>query len=306
MAYWWVSQNQTFRDERRGGYLWAPKVDKSGRTPHHWRTMTSVQPGDIIFSFVAKTIKAVAIAESAAVDSRRPEELPTEAWEEDGYRIDASYQDLTTPLQISSIAEHLAGILPDRYSPLTRDGSGVQGYLFALPDAAGSFLMRAIGEGGGESVDETAGALASITAIERSALPATEKEALVKSRRGQGRFREDLFRAWNGACAVTGIDIAPLLRASHIKPWSSSNNRERLDPMNGLLLASNYDAAFDVGLISFDDEGRILFSDMVGLEKLALVGIDTTAQLSKIHPDQLRYLEYHRDLVFRSASDRGH
>jgi predicted restriction endonuclease len=139
--------------------------------------------------------------------------------------------------------------------------------------------------------------------LKKSELPATEKEALVKSRRGQGRFRADLFRTWNGRCAVTGIDIVPLLRASHIKPWSSSNNKERLDPMNGLLLASNHDAAFDAGIISFDDSGCILFSDVADQTKLAMIGIGAAAKLSKIEPDHVRYLAHHRDCVVKSASE---
>lgn len=75
--------------------------------------------------------------------------------------------------------------------------------------------------------------------------------------------------------------------------------------MNGLLLASNYDAAFDAGLISFDGNGRIVFSDIVSSTKLAMIGIDTAAQLSKIEPDHLRYLAHHRDCVVTRGSEGG-
>ena len=265
--------------------------------------MTRVQPGDVILSFVDKTIKAIAVAEKSAVDAQRPQGWTSVPWDEDGLRIDASYEDLKTPLAISPIAKQLAAYLPDMYSPLTKNGSGVQGYLFALPDSAGVFLLRASGENIEGSVDEAEGARVMVAAIETSELPPTEKEALGKSRVGQGRFRADLLRAWGGRCAVTSIDIEPLLRASHIKPWSSSNNKERLDPMNGLLLASNYDAAFDAGLISFDKDGCILFSDIANPTKLAKIGIDVGAKLSKIEPDHLRYLAYHRDYVVKSASE---
>jgi HNH endonuclease len=64
-----------------------------------------------------------------------------------------------------------------------------------------------------------------------------ESKALVESRLGQGRFRQDLLSLWSRQCAVTGLGVAELLRASHIKPWRSSDNVERLDQYNGVLLA---------------------------------------------------------------------
>ena len=57
---------------------------------------------------------------------------------------------------------------------------------------------------------------------------------------------------------MTGCENGALLRASHIKPWRNSDNHDRLYPYNGLLLAAHLDAAFDAGLISFSDEGRLL------------------------------------------------
>ncbi len=75
MAYWWVSQNKTYRYERAGGYLWAPVRDQSGRTPQHWRTMLDVQPGDVIFSYVGQTPTEAAAGQRAGC--RRPQ--PPEA-----------------------------------------------------------------------------------------------------------------------------------------------------------------------------------------------------------------------------------
>jgi len=86
-------------------------------------------------------------------------------------------------------------------------------------------------------------------------LTPTEKDALVKARRGQGKFREAVLSYW-GNCAVSNCSELFLLRASHIKPWKDSTNTERLDRYNGLLLNPNLDAAFDKGLISFADDGK--------------------------------------------------
>ena len=89
----------------------------------------------------------------------------------------------------------------------------------------------------------------------------TEAERLVIQRVGQDIFRQALMKYWNRRCPLTGITDAALLRASHIVPWSECEiDAHRLDVHNGLLLSALWDAAFDAGLISFDDEGHPLCS----------------------------------------------
>ena len=83
---------------------------------------------------------------------------------------------------------------------------------------------------------------------------ATEAERLVIQRVGQYIFRNGLLDYWDGRCAVTKLSVAELLKASHIKPWKDcDSDAERLDVFNGLLLAPNLDAAFDLGFITFAD-----------------------------------------------------
>ena len=60
MAFWWVNQNQTYREEHAGGYLWAPLKDKGGGTPFHWDNMKRVAAGDVVFCYVSQAITAVA------------------------------------------------------------------------------------------------------------------------------------------------------------------------------------------------------------------------------------------------------
>jgi hypothetical protein len=89
----------------------------------------------------------------------------------------------------------------------------------------------------------------------------TEVERLTRQRIGQDIFRAALMRYWDGRCPLTGITDPALLRASHILPWAEcGSDADRLDVHNGLLLAAHWDAAFDAGLVSFDDEGAALFS----------------------------------------------
>jgi hypothetical protein len=69
-------------------------------------------------------------------------------------------------------------------------------------------------------------------------LPETERQSVILSRVGQGKFRDQLIAYWK-KCAVTEAACIPLLKASHIKPWRNASNEERLDPFNGLLLSPN-------------------------------------------------------------------
>jgi hypothetical protein len=97
---------------------------------------------------------------------------------------------------------------------------------------------------------------------ETSPVPrSTEAERLVIQRVGQDIFRQALMKYWNSRCPLTGITDPSLLRASHIVPWSEcATDAERLDVHNGLLLSALWDAAFDAGLLSFDDAGVPLYS----------------------------------------------
>lgn len=84
----------------------------------------------------------------------------------------------------------------------------------------------------------------------------TEAERLVVQRVGQNIFRDRLINYWQSKCPLTGITDRALLRASHIIPWKDcSSDAERLDVHNGFLLSALWDAAFDRGLITFDDSG---------------------------------------------------
>lgn len=97
---------------------------------------------------------------------------------------------------------------------------------------------------------------------------------------------------------MTGCTTLELLRASHIKPWSKSDNRERLDRFNGLLLTPNADALFDQGYITFSAEGEMMVSK--GLSRdAARVLLGGCEKLIKLHKANQTYLEYHRRNRFR-------
>lgn len=136
--------------------------------------------------------------------------------------------------------------------------------------------------------------------LERDDIPETEREALRKSRIGQGRFRKALIDCWKGRCAISGVGNLDLLRASHIKPWRDSTNQERLDKFNGILLLPHYDHLFDAGYISFDDAGTILISPELDPAAQREMDIRSDLELTSIFTQHRPYLLHHREHVFRS------
>ena len=90
-----------------------------------------------------------------------------------------------------------------------------------------------------------------------------------------------------------------LLTASHIKPWSKSNNIERLDRENGILLVSTIDRAFDSGLITFSDSGATIFSKKANKKDMEKAGIIQSMKLRMITDDMKPYLKYHREEIFQ-------
>lgn len=126
----------------------------------------------------------------------------------------------------------------------------------------------------------------------------------VKTRVNQSFFRKMVLTNYNGKCALTGIDIGSLLVASHIIPWAD-NQKERVNPENGICLSALYDKAFDKGLIAFTNEGKVLFSKQLRLkmdkdyfEKYFLpIESKQLSTPNKYYPNPL-FLEWHRDVIF--------
>jgi hypothetical protein len=123
----------------------------------------------------------------------------------------------------------------------------------------------------------------------------TEKSLLTKARIGQGRFRADLLRFWQGHCALTDVSAPELLRASHIKSWRDSSNNERLDAFNGLLLAVHLDALFDRALISFGNAGEMLISKRLQPTEREVFGLISRAPKILLTARHLEYMDHHRE-----------
>lgn len=319
MRYWWVSQNQTYKAERAGGYLWCPKRRRDGARNQFYAYMREVSPGDTIFSYVGKQIVAVSYPTKYCYEANKPTEdfgRVGNRWSDVGWRIDADYFDLERPFHPKDHIDSIRSLLPEKYSPLRRDGGGTEIYLTAIGRALGDLLLQIAATAGNDLPSPTGDAIlgdlpdtqildqqAEEEIVSTTGIDETEKAELRKSRRGQGRFRRNV-RRYEKQCRITGVNDLSVLIASHIKPWRHSDNRERLDGENGLLLTPNVDLLFDHGFVSFDDNGDLLISPAANQSTLAALGVpcDRPFNCGSFTAGQKVYLEYHRREVFLAAN----
>ena len=134
----------------------------------------------------------------------------------------------------------------------------------------------------------------------------TEIERLVIQRVGQDIFRRGLVDFWEGRCAITGLAVPELLRASHIKPWADcASDAERLDAYNGILLAIHLDAVFDKGLMTVEDDGTIVWANMFGPEAREALGVNALVRVHGLTDGHRTYLPWHRAKVFRDSRKTG-
>ena len=126
----------------------------------------------------------------------------------------------------------------------------------------------------------------------------TSKDILATIRVGQSQFRQKLVLSLK-RCPITKIDDPRILNASHIKPWVMSNNIERLDIRNGLLLAPTFDKLFDRGFITFTNDKQVLISETLNQENIKRIGIFQYQQFDELPIlGREEYLEYHRTKIF--------
>jgi putative restriction endonuclease len=229
-------------------------------------------------------------------------------WNEEGWFVEVQFREFGSPIRPREHMALLEPTLPQIYSPLQRNGDGNQGvYLAEVPTAMAYQLLSLLGEEGQHAItalevfvtDAVADLAAEVVVQSRSDISATEKIQLIKARRGQGLFKSRV-ELIEDQCRVTKIRQPEHLIASHIKPWRTSTDEEKLDGQNGLLLAPHIDHLFDRGSISFANDGKILVAMNLAPEILAKWSIDRDQRVGVFAQTQCRYLEYHRDIVFRS------
>lgn len=306
MATWWVNQGQTFEQEFRGGYMWAPKLTRDGRKIQAYEYMKDVRVNDIVYSFSKGQIRAQGIVTAAAVSKEKPTELDVD-WNADGWEIRVDYTLTETPYRPKDDWAELRGRFPERYSPLDKNGDGSQGaYLSWISDELGAFLGDKIRLGllslPAEISSDADASFAEESEIWQDvSLEDTQRQALVNARLGQGTFKKRVY-SFEKACRVTGVAEPRLLIASHIKPWRFADPNERLDGNNGLMLSPHIDKLFDRGLMTFTDQGEMRVNKSLDPQVLSAWSIDVSRNVGQFTKEQRRFLEYHRDMVFENQA----
>lgn len=202
-------------------------------------------------------------------------------WAIEAGLINKKISDSYTPSEFTEFASRIRNL--DIFKERNTTGKGMY-------QAALKWFEAYLDDLTGQSVAEDIGRI-----LVDNTLTPTEKLVYISTRVGQGSFRQKLIDYWQG-CAITKYANTQLLVASHIKPWRSSNNHERLDVYNGILLLPNYDKAFDLGYISFDEEGKVCISSEIDNPQLLGIREELTVNVNAQH--QL-YLSYHRENIFK-------
>jgi len=234
MRYWWVNQNQTYRQEVDGGYLWSPKRNANGARNPFYEAMRELSPGDLVFSFMDTRILAIGVAQSYCYESPKPPEFGNSGqnWENVGWRVAVQFTQLSNRVRPKDHIEILRPLLPERYAPLQANGNGLQSvYLTELPPALAEALIGLIGDevrpiskAGREVKPVVTDDLdAWERKLERSitdgvSIPETDRLAIIRARKGQGLFKDRVSRI-ESRCRITGVDNPIHLVASHCKPW---------------------------------------------------------------------------------------
>lgn len=315
MRYWWVNQNQTYRHEIMGGYLWSPKRNANGARNPFYESMREVSPGDLIFSFKDTKILALGIAQSYCWESPKPLEFGVagQNWENIGWKVKVKFTELANKIRPKDHITFLSRFLPEKYSPLQRNGNGLQSvYITEVFEELSEKFMGLIGKEveslalAAKSTQPTPGDDLEFweSKLEQEItgdfnVPETQRQAITLARVGQGLFKERVSKI-ETRCRITGVDHPVHLVASHCKPWRDSSNEERLNGENGLLLTPSIDYLFDRGFIGFENNGKLIISPVAHKVSLQRMGIDTeqVTNVGKFSDGQKHFLDFHRNAVF--------
>ena len=286
--------------------MWSPVKNANGAKNQFYDNMPKVNPGDIVFSYAKAHIQAIGIAQKNAYMAPKPESFGKQGnnWADIGWLVEVEFRRLDNPFHPKEHMHHLRQFLTSKASPLDQNGNGRERYLmqidgglaevlFSLSRAPLEILTRELAP---ISLDESEYEI-NLEIEARHLEGDLERIQITRARRGQGYFKLNV-RLYEDHCRVTGVSNIRHLRASHIKPWVKSNDLEKLDGANGLLLSPHVDHLFDQGFISFEDEGNILVANQLNQRVLNQWGIVIPANVGNFRDSQRSYLEYHRTNVF--------
>lgn len=138
-SFWWVNQGQTHIQEKKGGFLWAPKKTKRGISLPHHLDLVKAQEGDIVFCYSNRELKSVGIVTQTAIESPKPSSIESHEWQEEGNLLKLNYFDFNPTIQKEEIPKELR---LNESGPFDRNGDIKQGYFFKLSDEFAKNLFK--------------------------------------------------------------------------------------------------------------------------------------------------------------------
>lgn len=300
MNFYIVMQGRTYEEAKEKQVVWCSIFDSSGQTPHSWDRMKEVKKGDAIFHCVKGEIVAISIAQEDCYKGINPLNDSMAV----GNLFSSIYEELHVPLNIKAYFDEIQPLLPIKYSPFQLNGDGNQGYLYPCNEMLAIKLLELISDTNiyEENEEQLEFAIGMIAQKDRNTLAPvlieTEAEAKVKIRKGQQKFKKQLAPLWDHQCALCGISLPELLRASHSKPWKDATDEERVDCYNGILLCCNHDALYDRGYIAFDGTGKIHISPKIDRIDYVKYGIHEKMRVHRVEENK-KYFKWHKRNMFK-------
>jgi putative restriction endonuclease len=277
--------------------------------------MRRAAPGDVVLSYAAGQVGRVGLVTDFAIEAQRPIEFRSAGsyWHNFGWLLPVSWSEAGLAVRPKDLLDRLAPLLPRTHSPIqAENGNGNQkAYLAEVDRAVVEVVLKAADLRLADFIDRKANRptsdfsstlddIVENAILLDTSIDETTRKQLTNARRGQGVFRVRVLQV-EPICRITGIEEPALLRASHIKPWRVCDTaHERLDGFNGLMLAPHVDFLFDRGLISFEDDGRAIFSSRLAdadARKLGLHQVERPPQ-RPFHGESNSYFQHHRTNVF--------
>jgi len=308
--YWWVNQTETYKLERDLRLLWAPQVGNKNRTQSHWKSMTRVVEGDVVFHYSRQAIQAVSAVTVAAREAQRPYELTL--WPALGWQVQLDFQELSLPLPLQDIPLGLRRSQHHKNSPFRSDDKVNVGYLFDLTPDAGVELLKLTGAllDDAEVTDEPE----TPNGIQRPFVFMKETDGTVirRFRKEQRGLRDGLL----GSAEVAVCDLCgrtfptPYLITAHIKPRYRCTESERRDS-NVVFAACVFgcDALFENGLIVVDADGYIREGRRPAVQSQHLdeaLGQVVGRSVRRFSDANSRYFAWHQRHNRRASSKRVH
>ena len=317
--YFWININQTHLVERKGEYahqpyglIWIPEPEETPNEPSPLSIAELIRPGDIIFFYKEFQIQYIGKALNRCYSSKVPPTL-IEKGSKNGWRVDVDYaKRVNPPFAPKDHLPSLASFLADENVPLDSEGNPTRDYLIHLQPDLGKLLLKLCHvelpdstENDGPITTEVkkwterqslTRLIADLEEIQiNEDLDETQKLLFTDARLGKGKFLREVSKIYS-ECPVTGIQTSYSVAVCHIKPWRACSDKEKIDPLNGILLAKHIKGLFQMGMITFDQNGLILVSSYL---KNDLRSFHLYLPLKiKFPAEVLPYLAWHKEKVF--------